>query len=281
MSTDPGGWSYVAPFAVRRPAHRLRYALASTRSRGRCHAWTGIPLVAIQLSCVSSRLAWSGERPSSSAKPAPRSSSGAPISQAEPSTAGSPPMIGATEPSSPTAWPVSVRYPGSSADWEGSGSCPGRGPAPPRDQLIRSGRCRSWWSSPSVRHSRRPAQKRWCRSGDRPANPGYPIARLLTGPRAALQPAAPRSGRCCRGRRRNREVPCGQAGFDGRDHRLGDLDPGPALVLGLDQRPRRRRVIGAVEHLLHRRSYCRALLAVAPVLVGQLPGLQRIALRAP
>jgi 2-methylfumaryl-CoA isomerase len=33
----PSGWSHVAPFAVRRPAHRLRHALVSTRSRGRCH----------------------------------------------------------------------------------------------------------------------------------------------------------------------------------------------------------------------------------------------------
>jgi hypothetical protein len=34
----PSGWSHVAPFAVRRPAHRPRHALVSTRSRGRCHA---------------------------------------------------------------------------------------------------------------------------------------------------------------------------------------------------------------------------------------------------
>jgi len=30
----PSGWSHDAPFAVRRPAHRLRHALASTRSGG-------------------------------------------------------------------------------------------------------------------------------------------------------------------------------------------------------------------------------------------------------
>jgi hypothetical protein len=36
----PSGWSHVAPFAVRRPAHRPRHALASTRSRGRCHIRT-------------------------------------------------------------------------------------------------------------------------------------------------------------------------------------------------------------------------------------------------
>src|SRR3984885_3588057 len=71
---------------------------------------------------------WSARPPSSSARPAPRSSTGAPISQAEPSTAGRPPMIGTTEPSSPPASPVSVRYPGSSADWEVSGS-PARGRA--------------------------------------------------------------------------------------------------------------------------------------------------------
>ena len=34
----PSGWSHVAPFAVRRPAHRPRHALVSTCSRGRCHA---------------------------------------------------------------------------------------------------------------------------------------------------------------------------------------------------------------------------------------------------
>jgi hypothetical protein len=33
----PSGWSHVAPFAARRPAHRPRHALASRRSRGRCH----------------------------------------------------------------------------------------------------------------------------------------------------------------------------------------------------------------------------------------------------
>jgi hypothetical protein len=33
----PSGWSHDAPFAVRRPAHRPRHALASGRSRGRCH----------------------------------------------------------------------------------------------------------------------------------------------------------------------------------------------------------------------------------------------------
>src|ERR1035438_6258371 len=65
---------------------------------------------------------WSARLACSSARPAPRSSRGAPISQAEPSTAGRPPMIGATEPSSPAASPVSVRYPGSSAGWEVSGS---------------------------------------------------------------------------------------------------------------------------------------------------------------
>src|ERR1022692_4600244 len=65
---------------------------------------------------------WSARLACSSARPAPRSSRGAPISQAEPSTAGRPPMIGATEPSSPAASPVSVRYPGSPAGWEVSGS---------------------------------------------------------------------------------------------------------------------------------------------------------------
>jgi hypothetical protein len=120
----PSGWSHDAPFAVRRPAHRL-----GTPSRadapGALSCLDPSPRAAIQLLRVSSRPAGPGELPSSSARPAPRSSSGAPISQAEPSTAGSPPMIGATEPSSPAAWPVSVRYPGSPADRAGSGSCPG------------------------------------------------------------------------------------------------------------------------------------------------------------
>ena len=38
----PCGWSHVAPFAVRRPSHRHRHALVSTRSRGRCHVRAGI-----------------------------------------------------------------------------------------------------------------------------------------------------------------------------------------------------------------------------------------------
>jgi DNA-binding transcriptional MocR family regulator len=38
----PSGWSHVAPFAVRRPAHRSRHALVSTRSRGRCHVQPGL-----------------------------------------------------------------------------------------------------------------------------------------------------------------------------------------------------------------------------------------------
>ena len=41
--------------------------------------------------------------------------------QAGPSQAGRPPMIGATEPSSPAASPVSVKYPGSPAGWAVSG----------------------------------------------------------------------------------------------------------------------------------------------------------------
>src|SRR4051795_5120402 len=71
-----------------------------------------LPPAALQLPRGSSPPAGPGGVPSSSAKPAPRSSAGAPISQAEPSTAGRPPMIGTTEPSSPTPWPVSVRPPG-------------------------------------------------------------------------------------------------------------------------------------------------------------------------
>src|SRR6185437_9470596 len=88
----------------------------------------------------------------------------------------------------------------------------------------------------------------------------------------------PSLSRCCRGRRRNREVPCGQAAFDGRHYRLGYLDPGPPLVLGFHQHPRCRRVIGPAEHLLHGRFVLRPLVTVAPVFRRQLPGLQRLAL---
>src|SRR5690348_12764189 len=119
------------PTMMRRPRHApLRRRLFSPRLHRAQHReiarrkwamrmfWAARPA---QLGGSSSP-AWPGGSPSSSARPAPRSSSGAPISQAEPSTAGSPPMIGTTEPSSPTAWPLSVRYPGSSAGGEVSGS---------------------------------------------------------------------------------------------------------------------------------------------------------------
>ena len=93
---------------------------------------------------------------------APRSSSGAPMSQAEPSTAGRPPMIGAIEPSSPTASPVSVRNPGSSASWEVvSGSSSRDTAAAPRAALIRSGRSWSWWAISLSEYIYRPAQKHW------------------------------------------------------------------------------------------------------------------------
>jgi len=87
-------------------------------------------------------------------------------------------MIGATEPSSPTAWPVSVRYPGSSFCW--GGSCRGGRTVPPQKMLTWSDRCRSYGLSPSaiIFTVRR---KRWftCPGQDK-ANPGYPTAWLLT-----------------------------------------------------------------------------------------------------
>ena len=161
----PSGWSHDAPFAVRRPAHRPRHALASRRSGGA--VMPGPVFRRPRFSCCACpRGRRAGELPSSSARPAPRSSSGAPISQAEPSTAGSPPMIGATEPSSPAAWPVSARYPGSPADRAVSGSCPGEGPARPRTTLTWPDRCRSYGPSPSVITFTVRREKRW------PTRPG-------------------------------------------------------------------------------------------------------------
>src|ERR1700683_310994 len=72
-------------------------------------------------------------------------------------------------------------------------------------------------------------------------------------------------GLSLRGRRRNGEVPFGQAGLDGTDQRLGYLYPGPPLVLGLNQHPRRGCVISSLEHLLHGRLILPPLLAIPPI----------------
>ena len=97
---------------------------------------------------------------------------------------------------------------------------------------------------------------------------------------AASDPGARsiRSGPLRPGARRNREVPCGHAGLDGPDHRLGYLYPGPPLVLGLNQHPRCGCVISSVQHLLHGRLILPPLLAIPPIFRSQLPGLQRVAL---
>ena len=112
-------------------------------------------------------------------------------------------MIGTTEPSSPAAWPVSVRYPGSPADGAVSGSCPGGGAGlalgprrPGRD------RCRSYAPSPSVITFTAGREKRWStrpgtgRVDQLPSacrQPATRMARLPTEPWAALQSVASRS----------------------------------------------------------------------------------------
>src|SRR6185503_11055287 len=70
--------------------------------------------------------------------------------------------------------------------------------------------------------------------------------------------------------------PLSHASLDALDHRLDHLDPRVALRVRLDQVPRRVRLVGAGDHVLHRLLVLGALLAVAPVLVSELPHLQRI-----
>src|SRR2546425_10313622 len=69
--------------------------------------------------------------------------------------------------------------------------------------------------------------------------------------------------------------------LDTLDHRLDHLHSRVALRVTLDQVPGSVRLVGAGEHVLDRLLVLAALLAVAPVLVGQLPCLQRIALSSP
>src|ERR1022692_734457 len=145
---------------------------------------------------------WSARLACSSARPAPRSASGAPISQADPSTAGRPPMIGATEPSSPAAWPVSVRYPGSSAGWEVPGSCQGGGAGSSSGGVDLVGSVSVMLAISLGEHIRGPARKRWPSLSRRDRIQPRPIHRQLGLPPgvapnravgAALQPAASRS----------------------------------------------------------------------------------------
>src|SRR5205085_12455351 len=65
-------------------------------------------------------------------------------------------------------------------------------------------------------------------------------------------------------------------GVDGLDH----LHAGVALGVPLDQVPRRVLGVGALQHVLQRPDVMLSLLAVAPVLVGELPPLQRVLLAA-
>src|SRR5206468_162297 len=64
--------------------------------------------------------------------------------------------------------------------------------------------------------------------------------------------------------------------LDGGDRRLDHLDAGPALGVALDELPASVRVVGALEHFLDGAGVGAPSLAVAPVLVGELPGLQRV-----
>ena len=57
--------------------------------------------------------------------------------------------------------------------------------------------------------------------------------------------------------------------------RAQHLDPRPALVIGLDQRPRRNLGAGAVDHVAHGSAVVIPLVAVAPVVFGDLEALER------
>src|SRR5690348_6937037 len=79
--------------------------------------------------------------------------------------------------------------------------------------------------------------------------------------------------------RRIEAVPA-HARDDLRVDRLDHLHTRVALGVGLDEVPRRPLSARALEHLLDRPGVGLTALAVAPVLVGQLPRLQRVALTA-
>ena len=65
-------------------------------------------------------------------------------------------------------------------------------------------------------------------------------------------------------------------------HRLDHRDARVALRVARDHVPAREGLlVGAGDHVLDRQLVLVALLAVAPVLVGQLPGLERVLLRGP
>src|SRR6185437_13416687 len=83
-------------------------------------------------------------------------------------------------------------------------------------------------------------------------------------------------GRQRGGGRRHLEPVGAHPVLDRRDHGLDHLDPGPPLAVAFDQRPRRVRRVGAVEHVLDRVLVLLALVPIAPVLVGELPLLERV-----
>src|SRR5690349_21932305 len=97
-------------------------------------------------------------------------------------------MIGATEPSSPTAWPVSMRYTGSSAGWKVSGSCRGDGAGSAAGGVDLVGSLSVMLAISSGEHIHGPARKRWPGlsrwDGPSPSrfieNSGYPRNVLLT-----------------------------------------------------------------------------------------------------
>ena len=76
----------------------------------------------------------------------------------------------------------------------------------------------------------------------------------------------------------HRPAPALEALLDPLDERLEHGDPGVALLLAGHEVPRREVVVGALEHLLGGDGVLVGLLAVAPVLVGDLPPPQRVVL---
>src|ERR1022692_39018 len=95
-------------------------------------------------------------------------------------------MIGATEPSSPTAWPVSVRYPGSSAGWEVPGSCQGGGAGSSSGSVDLVGSVSVMLAISLGEHIHGPARKRWPSLSRRDRIQPRPIHRQLGLPRVGL-----------------------------------------------------------------------------------------------
>src|SRR4029453_1034939 len=77
-------------------------------------------------------------------------------------------------------------------------------------------------------------------------------------------------------RRRRLHAVAPHARFDAGADRLDHLDSRVALVLGLDQVPRSKRVVGPLQHVGDRLLVVAPLLTVVPVVRRELPLLQRI-----